>query len=88
MEPPKVFISYSHDSPDYGERVLELSDRLRQDGIDCHIDQYEVAPPEGWPQWMINKVEWADFVLVVCTETYNLRFRGKSPQGQGPMLLN
>ena len=69
MEAPKVFISYSHDSPEHAGRVLELSDRLRQDGIDSHIDQYEVSPPEGWPRWMVNKVEWADFVLVVCTET-------------------
>ena len=69
MEVPKVFISYSHDSPEHAERVLDLSDRLRQDGIDCHIDQYEVSPPEGWPRWMEDRIEWADFVLVVCTET-------------------
>lgn len=83
MTPPKVFISYSHDSPEHSERVLALSDRLREDGIDCHIDQYEVFPPEGWPLWMENRIEWADFVLVVCTETYNLRFRGKAPSGEG-----
>jgi len=83
MEAPKVFISYSHDSPEHAERVLTLSDRLRQDGIDSHIDQYEVSPPEGWPRWMVNKVEWADFVLVVCTEIYQQRFKGKVPAGQG-----
>jgi hypothetical protein len=27
-EPPKVFISYSHDSTEHAERVLELSNRL------------------------------------------------------------
>jgi len=80
---PKVFISYSYDSKEHGERVLALSDHLRQKGIDSLIDQYEVSPPEGWPRWMVNKVEWADFVLVVCTETYNLRFRGKALSGQG-----
>jgi len=32
---------------------------------------------------MVNKVEWADFVLVVCTETYQQRFKGKAPVGQG-----
>jgi hypothetical protein len=83
VEAPKVFISYSHDSSDHAERVLALSDKLRQEGIDCHIDQYEVSPPEGWPRWMENRIEWADFVVVVCTETYNLRFRGKAPSGQG-----
>jgi hypothetical protein len=32
---------------------------------------------------MENRIEWADFVVVVCTETYNLRFRGKALYGQG-----
>jgi hypothetical protein len=50
--PPKVLISYSHDSPEHADRVRELSDRLRADGIDCILDQYEVSPPEGWPLWM------------------------------------
>jgi hypothetical protein len=83
VEAPKVFISYSHDSSNHAERVLALSDRLRKDGIDCHIDQYEMFPAEGWPRWMENRIEWADFVLVVCTEIYNLRFRGKALSGQG-----
>ena len=83
MEAPKVFISYSHDSSDHAEHVLALSDKLRQDGIDCHIDQYEMSPPEGWPIWMLKRVKWANFVVVVCTETYNQRFTGEAPAGQG-----
>ena len=59
MQVPKVFISYSHDSKEHAERVLSLSDRLRRDGVDSQIDQYELSPPEGWPRWMVNKVEWA-----------------------------
>ncbi|MCI0487664.1 MAG: tetratricopeptide repeat protein [Blastocatellia bacterium] len=81
--PPKVFISYSHDSPEHQAQVLALSDRLRADGVDCHIDQYEVSPPEGWPRWTLNQFDETDFVLVVCTETYNLRFRGKEAPGKG-----
>ena len=80
-ESPKVFISYSHDSPEYVDRVLSLADRLRSGGIDCHIDQYEMSPREGWPRWMINQIEAADFILVACTEKYNLRFRGKKGSG-------
>jgi hypothetical protein len=83
VEAPKVFISYSHDSSDHAEHVLALSDKLRQDGIDCHIDQYEISPPEGWPRWMSKRVKWANFVVVVCTETYNQRFTGEAPAGQG-----
>ena len=48
---PKVFISYSHDSEAHEDRVLDLANRLREDGIDAEIDQYETSPPEGWPAW-------------------------------------
>ena len=48
----KIFISYSHDSPEHADLVLELADRLVGDGIDCILDQYESSPAEGWPKWM------------------------------------
>jgi hypothetical protein len=79
----KVFISYSYDSYEHKDRVLDLSDRLRNDGIDSCIDQYEDSPSEGWPWWMINQIESANFVLVVCTENYERRFRGKEEMGKG-----
>ena len=50
--------------------MLKLSNRLRNEGVDCNIDQYETSPPEGWPRWMTNQIETADFVLIVCTEKY------------------
>jgi hypothetical protein len=81
--PPKVFISYSHDTVEHQERVLGLADRLRADGIDAEIDQYNTAPPEGWPLWCERQIEAADFVLVVCTETYHRRVRGDEDRGKG-----
>ncbi|MFH0904550.1 MAG: tetratricopeptide repeat protein [Methanobacteriota archaeon] len=80
---PKVFISYSHDSDEHKDRVLALSDCLRTDGINCTIDKDVDSPPEGWPQWMSNQIVGADFVLVVCTETYERRFRGKEETEEG-----
>ncbi len=80
---PKVFISYSWDSDEHKARVLELSDRLRANGVNCNIDQYEIAPFQGWPRWMIDQIEWAEFVLVVCTEKYEQRFRGRGETGRG-----
>ncbi|MCU0537361.1 MAG: toll/interleukin-1 receptor domain-containing protein [Hydrococcus sp. Prado102] len=73
---PKVFISYSHDSQTHKDRVLDMANRLRSEGVDCQIDQYEFFPSEGWPRWMMNQLDWAEFVLVVCTEQYERRFRG------------
>ena len=67
----QVFISYSHDSDEHRTFVRELSDRLRNEGLDCLIDQYiNGFPEEGWQRWMENQIEAADFVLLVCTETY------------------
>jgi hypothetical protein len=80
---PKVFISYSYDSEEQIDRVLGLSDHLRSDGVDCHIDQYEQSPPKGWYLWMIEKIEEADFVLTVCTPQYLRRFRANEENGIG-----
>ena len=52
----RVFISYSHDSPEHIRAVLELSNQLREEGVDCALDQYETSPPEGWPRWMEKKI--------------------------------
>jgi len=80
---PSVFISYSHDTPAHEERVLGLADRLTRDGITCYLDQYEEAPPEGWPRWMERHVREDDFVLIVCTETYIRRVRLQEEPGKG-----
>src|SRR5881227_242025 len=82
-EAPKVFISYTHDSPEHIDRVLALANRLRAEGIDCQLDQYETSPPEGWPRWTNKQIEEADYVLVVCTETYQRRFKGTEETGKG-----
>lgn len=67
---PKVFISYAHKNQAYEDKVLELANRLRSEGIDAMIDQYEEAPPEGWPRWMEHQIMESEFVLVLCEETY------------------
>lgn len=79
----KVFISYSHDSPEHENRVLELSDRLRDDGIDANIDQYQTNPPEGWQLWMEKEIRDSQFVLLVCTETYLRRVMKEEEKGKG-----
>ena len=79
-----VFISYSHDSDAHRERVLALSERLRKDGIVTVLDQYvNGAPAQGWPRWMLDQLDAARFVLVICTATYYRRFRGHEVPGQG-----
>jgi hypothetical protein len=68
--PVRVFISYSHDSEAHKLRIRELADRLRDEGVDCDIDQYPGGGRTGWPEWMRDRISWADFVIVACTEEY------------------
>ncbi len=79
----EVFISYSHDSPEHIRAVLELSNRLREEGVDCALDQYETSPPEGWPRWMDKKIRESKYVVLVCTETYYKRVMGQAEPGVG-----
>ena len=74
--PPRVFISYSHDSLEHQRRTLALADRLRAGGVDAEIDQYNPAPPDGWPLWCERQIEAADFV-------YHRRVKGDEAPGQG-----
>jgi SEFIR domain-containing protein len=84
MSEKTVFISYSDDSEEHREKVLALSERLRADGIDTILDQYvNGSPDEGWPRWMLNGLDAADSVIVLCTETYYRRFRGHEEPNKG-----
>lgn len=66
----KVFISYAHESESLSNEVLKFSNELRANGIDSEIDQYEEAPPEGWPKWMMRQIQISEYVLVVCSELF------------------
>jgi hypothetical protein len=83
VPPPKVFISYSHDTPEHSAAVLSIADRLRADGVDAILDVYEPAPSQGWPRWMNEQIEAADCVLIVCTKTYLARFERRAPARTG-----
>ena len=83
LTPPRIFISYSHDSDEHRQRVLTLAQELRRNGIDAVIDRFVPHPKEGWPRWMQHQIEDAHFVLAVCTATYKRRFDGREDQGRG-----
>ena len=80
--PARVFISYSLDSTEHEQSVFVFSKRLRDDGVDAILDQYE-SPPEGWPAWMERSIAEADFVLMICTSKYRLRVENKDEPARG-----
>jgi len=81
----KVFISYSHDTPEHNRLVLQLANALRAQGVDAELDQYHVRPERGWPRWCEEQLrpENSAFVLVICTATYRQRVEGKTPADEG-----
>ena len=84
---PKLLISYSHDSRRHEDRVHRLADRLNADGFDTWIDQYSPAPSDGWRSWMETQIRNADFVLLVCTDTYLRRVRKRDDSARSRGVL-
>lgn len=80
---PKVFISYSQESLDFSDKVLKFSNKLRSEGIDTILDQYEESPKEGWPRWMENSISSSDYVIIICTEKYLNKLLLKTKNGVG-----
>ena len=76
---PKVFISYSHDSPEHKKWVGELASKLVKKGVDVILDQWDLGLGDDVPKFMEKSVSNSDRVLMVCTETY----AKKADEGQG-----
>ena len=73
LKPPKLLISYSHDSAEHGKMVLDLANRFRtEQGIDCQIDPHFLAAYQqnSGMKWMRDQIDQADFVLMLCTPIY------------------
>jgi hypothetical protein len=81
-ENPKVFISYSHDSPEHREWVRKLAEGLMRNGIDTILDQWDLRLGANLPRFMENSLVKSDRVLVVCTDTY-LEKSGEGVGGVG-----
>ena len=69
-ENPKVFISYSHDSPEHKRWVSELAVKLRHNGIDTTLDQWDLRLGDDITRFMERGIVDADRILIVCTDNY------------------
>jgi hypothetical protein len=70
MNPPRVFVSYSHDSTAHKKWVLEFATTLRNRGVDAVLDQWDLKPGDDLPHFMETQLESADFASMICTEKY------------------
>lgn len=70
---PTVFISYSHDDQEHKLWVLNLATRLRTNGVDAILDQWDLGPGGDLPQFMEQSIARSARILMVCTERYVLK---------------
>ena len=79
MITPKVFISYSHDTPEHKMWVMKLAQKLMDNGIEVMLDMWELGPGDDIARFMERGLMEADRILMVCTEKYVQ----KAEAGQG-----
>ncbi|MGE0803378.1 MAG: toll/interleukin-1 receptor domain-containing protein, partial [Lautropia sp.] len=86
--PPKLFISYSHDSQSHKDWVLTLATRLVANGVDVVLDQWDLTLGSDLPRFMEGGLTQAERVLAICTEAYVEKAnRGKGGVGYEKMIL-
>jgi len=86
---PKIFISYSHDSPDHKKWVGELASRLVKNGINVILDQWDLGLGDDIAKFMEKSVTESDRVLMICTETYVRKAdEGKGGVGYEAMIVS
>ncbi|WP_206796641.1 SEFIR domain-containing protein [Amycolatopsis sp. MtRt-6] len=69
-DPARVFVSYTHDSPEHKDQVLAFSEFLARNGLDVTLDQWNLAHRQDWYTWAIASIEKADHVIVVASARY------------------
>ncbi|HDI3175369.1 TPA: toll/interleukin-1 receptor domain-containing protein, partial [Vibrio cholerae] len=88
MTPPRVFISYSHDSAEHKSWVLDFATTLRNRGIDAVLDQWDLKPGDDLPHFMQTELARCDYAILVCTETYVAKANaGKGGVGYEKMIV-
>lgn len=78
-EPPKVFISYSWASQEYGERVVALAEQLTTDGAHVMFDRWDLREGQDKHVFMEKAVTDPTVrrVLVLCDPTYAAKADGR-----------
>lgn len=64
---PTAFVSYSWDDDAQRIWVAGLAARLRSNGVDVTLDQWNAVPGDQLPAFMERSIRESRFVLVICT---------------------
>jgi hypothetical protein len=86
--PPRVFLSYSHDSLTHKQWIRKLATDLRNNGVDAVLDQWDLSPGEDIATFMEQGLKNADRVVVISSEKYVERANaGKGGVGYEKMIV-
>ncbi|WP_322770247.1 CHAT domain-containing protein, partial [Frankia sp. Cr1] len=81
--PPRVFLSYAHESPEHENVVRDLWIFLRSREIDAKLDKPTAERRQDWPLWMLAEVRASDFVLILASPQYRRRSEGEAAADEG-----
>ena len=68
--PPTVFVSYSHDSEEHSNWVLQLATRLRSNGVDAILDKWNLRLGRDLAVFMESGLSSSHRVLCICSQVY------------------
>lgn len=66
--PPVVFISYSHDSDEHKNWVLQLATRLRSNGVDVVLDRWNLKLGSDLAAFMERGLSKSQRVVCICSK--------------------
>jgi hypothetical protein len=70
LQTPVAFISYSWDSENHKNWVIELASRLQREGVRIILDRWDLAPGGDKALFMEQSVTNSSFVILICTPPY------------------
>ena len=77
--PPQVFISYSHDSDEHKNWIIQLATRLRSNGVDIILDAWNTKLGSDLASFMERGLSKSQRVICVCSDNYLV----KANEGKG-----
>jgi len=66
----RVFISYSHDTDEHKSWVLQLATRLRYNGVDIILDQWDLKLGQDLASFMEKGLSESKRVICICSKNY------------------
>ncbi len=72
MNNPTAFVSYSWDNPGHQQWAVDLTNKLRENGVDASIDVFETQKgTTNLYTMMVDNIRTKDYIIVLITNDYS-----------------